>query len=482
MPLKMISVAKSIGTSPLGIPRSWTRPPIRTAAKAWCNADGTPDISHTTSAPSPPVASSTARSTSSVAALIVTCAPMRPASANRVGFTSEAMTLAAPAARAIPTAKQPIGPHPTMNTVLPGISAVSTVWNALPIGSMMAPTSVGMPSSARTLVAGIVMNSANAPSRSTPMMRVFLQMWPLPVRHCRQWPQMMCPSAVTSWPRRSSVTPSPSATISPANSCPTTSGGLRRPCAQASQSAMCRSVPQTPACRTAISTSPGPARGLGTVVTVNPGARCALTMACMRARETWSGDGETSKDGAREAPVHLEHGAGNIAGLVRRQERDRGRDLLGLAHAPERDARDGVLHHFFEGAPLAFGAGLRQFGDALGRDVAGANHVHRDAFGRHFVGEGLGEPQHAGARRGGEDEARERLLGGHRREANDPPPLHFAHEGHGRGGEVHRREQVHFDRLAPRFGGLLPDGGGGRAGGVAEQDVEAPQLARHALD
>ena len=31
------------------------------------------------------------------------------------------------AARAIPTAKQPIGPHPTMNTVLPGISAVSTV-------------------------------------------------------------------------------------------------------------------------------------------------------------------------------------------------------------------------------------------------------------------------------------------------------------------------------------------------------------------
>ena len=30
-------------------------------------------------------------------------------------------------ARAIPTAKQPIGPHPTTNTVLPGISAVSTV-------------------------------------------------------------------------------------------------------------------------------------------------------------------------------------------------------------------------------------------------------------------------------------------------------------------------------------------------------------------
>ncbi len=94
----------------------------------------------------------------------------------------------APAARAMPTAKQPIGPQPTMKTKLPGISAVSTVWNAFPIGSMIAPTSVGMvpPSSVSTLLAGIVMYSANAPSRSTPMMRVFWQMWLLPVRHWRQ--------------------------------------------------------------------------------------------------------------------------------------------------------------------------------------------------------------------------------------------------------------------------------------------------------
>jgi len=59
------------------------------------------------------------------------------------GMMSEAMTLAAPAARATPTAKQPIGPHPTMNTMLPGMSADNTAWNAFPIGSMMAPTSSG---------------------------------------------------------------------------------------------------------------------------------------------------------------------------------------------------------------------------------------------------------------------------------------------------------------------------------------------------
>ncbi len=127
MPLKMISLAKSTGTWPSGMPSNWTRPPRRTAAKAWCSADGTPDISHTTSAPSPPVSASTERTTSSRVASIVTWAPICFASASRLAFTSEAITLAAPAARAMPTAKQPIGPHPTTNTLLPGMSAVSTV-------------------------------------------------------------------------------------------------------------------------------------------------------------------------------------------------------------------------------------------------------------------------------------------------------------------------------------------------------------------
>src|SRR2546429_4411752 len=76
---------------------------------------------------SPPVSASTARTTSSRVASIVTLAPIRVARASRLAFTSEAITLAAPAARAIPTAKQPMGPHPTTNTVLPEMSAVSTV-------------------------------------------------------------------------------------------------------------------------------------------------------------------------------------------------------------------------------------------------------------------------------------------------------------------------------------------------------------------
>ena len=73
----------------------------------------------------------------------------------------------------IPTAKQPIGPQPTTITTLPASSPPSrTVWTAFPIGSMIAPTSVGMPSRRMTLVAGIAMNSAKAPSRSTPIIEV----------------------------------------------------------------------------------------------------------------------------------------------------------------------------------------------------------------------------------------------------------------------------------------------------------------------
>ena len=102
----------------------------------------------------------------------MTWAPIRLARSSRIGLKSLAITSEAPAARATPTAKHPIGPQPSTSTVLPGTSDSSTVWTALPIGSMMAPTSVGIPSSRITFEAGMAMYSANAPSRSTPMIWV----------------------------------------------------------------------------------------------------------------------------------------------------------------------------------------------------------------------------------------------------------------------------------------------------------------------
>ena len=147
---------------------------------------------------------------------------------------------------------------------------------------MMAPISVGMLPSFITLLAGIAMYSANAPSRSTPMIWVRSQTCPWPVRQGRQCPQMICPSAVTLSPTWRSPAPfasTPISAISPANSCPITTGGLSRPDAQASHSQMWRSVPQTPACRTRMRTSFAPILGVGTSFSVIPTPALSLTSA-----------------------------------------------------------------------------------------------------------------------------------------------------------------------------------------------------------
>src|SRR6266550_473545 len=349
------------------------------------------------------------------------------------------------------------------------------------MGSMMAPTVVGTPSRGSTLVAGMAMYSANAPSRSTPMMRVFLQMWLLPVRHWRQWPHTICPSAVTSWPGVSSATPSPAATISPANSWPTTSGGLIRPSAHASQSAMWTSVPHTPACRTAMSTSPGPGDGLGTVVTLRPGARFSFTIACIEAGKGETGKGKRSKNGSCESPVHLQHGAGNIAGPLGREERDRRGELVGAAHAAERNGRDHVAHDLLRRPRLALRAALRELRDPLRRDEAGTHDVDGDPLGGDLVGQGLREPQNAGARGGGEDESRQRLFGGDRRETDNAAPLEFPHDGDCGASEMNRRQEVQLHGAVKRLGRLLRERCRGRTAGVAEQHVETAPLVVHPL-
>src|SRR2546422_2128353 len=78
-----------------------------------------------------------------------------------------------------------------------------------------------------------------------------------------------------------------------------------RPCAHASQSAMWTSVPHTPACRTAMSTSPGPGDGFGTVATFRPGTRCSLTMAFMETRDAGCEMRDALENGSRKPAVDL---------------------------------------------------------------------------------------------------------------------------------------------------------------------------------
>ncbi len=62
------------------------------------------------------------------------------------------------------------------------------------------------------------------------------------------------------------------------------------------------------------------------------------------------------------AAVQGEGGAGHEAGPLARQERDHVGDLLALAQAADRDARDDAGQH-----------GLGHGGDHLGVDIAGAD-------------------------------------------------------------------------------------------------------------
>src|ERR1700720_1068505 len=125
-------------------------------------------------------------------------------------------------------------------------------------------------SSFQMLEAGIFTNSANAPSRSMPMMRRFWQMCASPRRHWWQWPQFRCISALTLSPAFTAVTSSPTRSTTPLNSCPNVTGGLMRPWDQRSHPYICRSVPQIDAAVTRTKTSVGPMWGTGADSNDNP--------------------------------------------------------------------------------------------------------------------------------------------------------------------------------------------------------------------
>src|SRR2546425_13359943 len=117
------------------------------------------------------------------------------------------------------------------------------------------------------------------------------------------------------------------------------------PLSRAPHPARCRPAPPPPAWRRAMTPPPGPADGLGTVATLRPGPGRSFTMACM-AGIRGSGKVEGSEDGAGEAPVHLDHGAGNVAGAFGGQEHDDRSELVGAAHAPHRNVGDHLAPDF----------------------------------------------------------------------------------------------------------------------------------------
>ena len=81
------------------------------------------------------------------------------------------------------------------------------------------------------------------------------------------------------------------------------------------------------------------------------------------------------------APGHVEHGAGDVAGIVAEQPDDGVGHLLGAAGALHRHQR----RH------LARPVGLAARGMDVGLDDAGAHRVDAHAFGGHLLGQADGE-------------------------------------------------------------------------------------------
>ena len=139
-------------------------------------------------------------------------------------------------ARATAMVISPTGPQPVTSTFLAVRSAVKAVWTALPKFSCSTAISTGMSGGfTQAFCAGMAMYSAKPPSVSTPIRRVFWQMWPRPVRQYAQMLQMTWLSSETKSPILGSTTLAPRSTTSPHTSCPTITGGRRRLAAQASQ-------------------------------------------------------------------------------------------------------------------------------------------------------------------------------------------------------------------------------------------------------
>ena len=143
-PLKMMRSARLSVTRSDGNARA-ARPFRRCAAAAALNRSRWrfPDISSSTSTPSPLVRARISSTRPLCVATKVASAPSFAASSSFAGFTSIAKTEIAPAA-ARPNAISPIEPTPMIATLLTLTPAAITVCTALPSGSKIAAYSSGI--------------------------------------------------------------------------------------------------------------------------------------------------------------------------------------------------------------------------------------------------------------------------------------------------------------------------------------------------
>jgi len=231
IPLKMISLAKSMGDLPFRYSEQLQRDAIARPRTPGAAADRHAGHLAYESAPSPTVSASHGLHHVSLGALIVTCAPLGGDRARTLGINRRRLiTLEAPAASAMPTAKQPIGQHPTMKTEAAGNYPRQARVERIHHRVLIAPTSCGdgapierpeRCSRHRDVLLG------ECPSRSTPDdARVLGMMWLLPVRNWKAYDSRTSDPRADEWTRPIPCEQRRRPTRSrPANSWPTTIDG-----------------------------------------------------------------------------------------------------------------------------------------------------------------------------------------------------------------------------------------------------------------
>ena len=166
--------------------------------------------------------------------------------------------------------------------------------------------------------------------------------------------------------------------------------------------------------------------------------------------------------------------AGDVGGLVGREECHRGRDVGGLADPAQRDGAGQPVPQL-----LAVGGHLVE---QRGVGRAGADAVDRDAVPGHLPGQCLAEGDDAALGSRVHHLARGADAAGVRGDVDDPPAAPLDHPVQHGAGDGHGAAQVDRDDLVPGLFGRVHEKLDHVDARVVDQDVRRSQLGAHPAD
>src|SRR3989475_8911692 len=183
-------------------------------------------------------------------------------------------------------------------------------------------------------------------------------------------------------------------------------------------------------------------------------------------------------DAQKRTAIDSERLAGDVARLLRTEERTRGAELRRVAQPTHRRGGRHTLDLFFRIGARGYG----HLADAVGEDAVRGEAVDGDAVWSELARKGLRETRHRGAHRVRQGDIGDRLADRDRRDAHDsafPRSLQVRQPGSDQPHRAHERE-VKGD--LPQLERRALESARRRATGVDDQHIEAGQPLDRRLD